>query len=124
MLAIRRFFSALLAIGLFVFLGYVFTLFMQPQGQGGWITAVILVIGSGIVSLFVYRWLAVPGRSRHRAPDPHDDGSGLGLGLLGASSANRRRSDDFDHHGRRSDDDGGSDGEGGGSAADDPSGLH
>ena len=72
MLAIRRFFSALLAIGLFVFLGYVFTLFFEPQGQGGWITAVILVIGSGIFSLIVYRWLAVPGRSARtgsRSPD-------------------------------------------------------
>ena len=123
MLAIRRFFSALLAIGLFVFLGYVFTLFFEPQGQGGWITAVILVIGSGIFSLIVYRWLAVPGRSRHRAPDPHDDGAGLGLGLLGSSAANRRR-DDIDGDdfggGRRSQ----HGGDGDADADDDPSGLH
>lgn len=122
MLAIRRFFSALVAVGLFVFLAYVFTLFFQPQGQGGWITALILVAVSGIASLLIYRWLAVPGRARRREEGLPDDGSGLGLGLLGASAADRRRRDDIDGDdygsGRRGDHDGDAD------ADDDPSGLH
>lgn len=121
MLAIRRFFSALVAVGLFAFLGYVFTLFLEPQGQGGWITAVILVVLSAIASLFVYRWLAVPGRSRFRDAGMEDDGSGLGLGLLG-TSADRRRRDEPDGDdlgsGRRGHHDDGVD------ADDDPSGLH
>ena len=124
MLAIRRFFSALVAVGLFVFLVYVFTLFFQPQGQGGWITALILVAVSGIASLLIYRWLAVPGRARRREEGLPDDGSGLGLGLLGASAADRRRRDDIDGDdygsGRRGD----HDGDGDVDADDDPSGLH
>lgn len=94
---IRRVFAASLSVGLFVFLTYVFTLFMEPQGQNGWIAALIFVGLSAIFCMLLYAWLAKPGRKIRLDPglDDRDAGS-LGLGLTGLGAAGHRRRDDTD----------------------------
>jgi MYXO-CTERM domain-containing protein len=112
MSAIRRAFAFIVSVGLFLFLTYVFTLFFEPQGQDGWVTALILIGVSGIGCVLLYAWIAKPGRKlRSREPDDSDPGA-LGLGLTGLGVGARRRRDDVEPDnlgGRRRDRD--SDGE-------------
>ncbi|PIW27495.1 MAG: hypothetical protein COW29_11165 [Rhodobacterales bacterium CG15_BIG_FIL_POST_REV_8_21_14_020_59_13] len=91
---IRRVFAAILSVGLFVFLTYVFTLFMHPQGRNGWVAALIFIGISAIGCILLYAWLAKPGRKIRLDPgmDTKDAGS-LGLGLTGLGAAERRRDD-------------------------------
>jgi len=95
MRTLRKIFAILIAAPLFVFLAYVFGVFLNPQGQAGWIAAIVLIGVSAIASLVVYGWIM---RGARVAPmnKGHDDGRGVGLGLLGASAAGRRRRDETD----------------------------
>lgn len=93
---IRRVFAALFSIGLFVFLTYVFAVFLNPVGQAGWITALVLISVSAIAALLVYAWLAKPGRQTRLNPGVDAEGSAIGLGLTGVGMAGRRRRDDAD----------------------------
>ncbi|GJL96451.1 MAG: hypothetical protein DHS20C06_02680 [Hyphobacterium sp.] len=93
---IRRLFAALVSIGLFIFLTYVFAVFLNPVGQAGWITALVLIGGSAIAALLVYAWLAKPGRRMRLNPGIDAEGSAIGLGLTGVGMAGRRRRDDAD----------------------------
>ncbi len=116
MRVIRRVFAAIVSIALFVFLTYVFTLFMQPQGRNGWVAALVLVTVSATGCILLYGWLAKSGRKIRLDPglDDRDAGS-LGLGLTGLGVAGRRRRDDADPDDsggrRRQDRDGGEDGD-------------
>lgn len=94
---IRRVFAAILSVSLFVFLTYVFTLFMHPQGRNGWVAALIFIGISAIGCILLYAWIAKPGRKIRLDPgmDTKDAGS-LGLGLTGLGAAERRRRDDTD----------------------------
>jgi hypothetical protein len=93
---IRRLFAALVSIGLFVFLAYVFAVFLDPVGQAGWITALILISVSAIASILIYTWLAKPGRRINLNRGIDAEGSAIGLGLTGVGMAGRRRRDDAD----------------------------
>lgn len=97
MRTIRRIFAATISVGLFVFLSYVFTLFMHPQGRNGWVAALIFIAISAIGCILLYAWMAKPGRKIRLDPglDDRDAGS-LGLGLTGLGAAGRRRRDDND----------------------------
>ena len=121
MRTIKRLFALLVTAPLFVLLAYTFGIFLRPQGQGGWIAAVLLILASALASLYVYGWIM---RGARTAPmnRGHDDGGGLGVGLLGASASGRRRRDDHDgdDFGARRRDAANNDD---GSANDDPSGI-
>ncbi len=99
---IRRGFAILIAVPMFVFLAWLFGIFFHPQGGVGGGFAVILILGSAIVSLLTYRWLARPGPKLHfrnRGVDGVD--SGVGIGMMGLSqhdSAGRRRDDNGGDH--------------------------
>ena len=93
---IRRVFAALVSIGLFVFLTYVFSVFLNPQGQSGWVTALVLVSVSAIGCILLYGWMATPGRRIELDPGLDEDGGSIGLGLTGVGMANRRRRDEGD----------------------------
>lgn len=117
MSALRRGFAFIVSVGLFVFLAYVFTLFFEPQGQDGWVAALILIGVSAVGCVMLYAWLAKPGRKfRSRELDDPDPGA-LGLGLTGLGAGARRRRDDVEPDsvgGRRrdrNDDDTNNDGE-------------
>ncbi len=93
---IRRFFAAVVSVGLFLFLTYVFAIFMNPQGQGGWIAALIMIGTTAIGCMLLYGWMASGGASRLDRRVRTDTGS-LGLGLSGVGIvASRRRRDDAD----------------------------
>lgn len=92
---LRKIFAILIAAPLFVFLAYVFGVFLNPQGQAGWVAAIVLIGVSAIVSLIVYGWI-MRGARVPPMNKGHDDGRGVGLGLLGASAAGRRRRDEHD----------------------------
>ena len=114
MSAIRRAFAFIVSVGLFLFLAYVFTLFFEPQGQDGWVAALILIGVSGIACVLLYAWMAKPGRKfRSREIDDSDPGA-IGLGLTGLGVGARRRRDDVEPDnlgGRRRDNDGETDGD-------------
>ena len=94
---IRRVFAAIISVGLFIFLTYVFTLFMEPQGRNGWVAAAIIVGVSAIGCILLYAWLAKSGRKIRLDPGLGDQDAGaLGLGLTGVGMAGRRRRDDAD----------------------------
>ena len=120
MRTIKRLFALLVTAPLFVLLAYTFGIFLRPQGQGGWIAAVLLILASALASLYVYGCLR--GTRQPGGPRGHDDGGGLGVGLLGASASGRRRRDDHDgdDFGARRRDAANNDD---GSANDDPSGI-
>jgi len=114
---LRRLFAALMSIGLFVFLTYIFAVFLEPVGQAGWITALILISVSAIASMLIYGWLSKPGRRIRLNPGIDAEGSAIGLGLTGVGMAGRRRRDDADPDdfgGRRDSDSDGDDGGAGG----------
>lgn len=123
---VRRVFAATVSVGLFVFLTYVFTLFMHPQGRNGWVAALIFIGVSAIGCVLLYAWMARPGRKIRLDPglDDRDAGS-LGLGLTGLGAADRRRREDADPDDfggrRRQDRDNGDDGD---DADDDLTGLN
>jgi hypothetical protein len=93
---IRRVFAALVSIGLFAFLTYVFSVFLNPQGQSGWVTALVLVSVSAIGCIMLYAWIATPGRRIELDPGLDEDGGSIGLGLTGVGMASRRRRDEGD----------------------------
>lgn len=93
---IRRVFAALVSIGLFAFLAYVFSVFLNPQGQSGWVTALVLVSVSAIGCIMLYAWIATPGRRIELDPGLDEDGGSIGLGLTGVGMANRRRREEGD----------------------------
>lgn len=123
MRTVRKIFALLIAAPLFVFLAYVFGVFLNPQGQAGWVASLLLIAVSALASLYIYGWIMRGARTGdlHKG---HDDGRGVGLGLLGASAAGRRRREDTDgdDFGTRR---GGNSGNGGedGTPTDDPSGI-
>ena len=109
---IRQAFALLVAAPLFVFLAWFFGIFLHPQGAVGAGFSLVLILGSAIMALLTYRWLARSGPKlyfRNRGVDGVD--SGVGIGMMGLSqhdSAGRRRDDNAsDHFG-----DYGSDGDG------------
>lgn len=95
----RQAFALLIAAPMFVFLAWLFGIFMQPQGGVGAGLALILILGSAILSLLTYRWLSRAGPKlyfRNRGVDGIDDGVGIGMmGLSQHDNADRRRDD---HH--------------------------
>lgn len=116
-LTVRRFFSLLVAAPLFVALAWFFGVFLQPQGATGAGFSLVLILISAFASIFVFSWLARPGRKvrfRNRGVDGVD--KDWGVGLMGASHqhASKRRRDDTDGEdfgGRRSSNDLDTDGE-------------
>ncbi|MEE2526616.1 hypothetical protein V0U79_09575 [Hyphobacterium sp. HN65] len=106
MRTLRHIFALIVSAGVFLFLTYVFGIFMNPQGQGGWIAALVLITTAGIGCVLLYGWIARGGPSHLDRRVRTDTGS-LGLGLSGVGiAASRRRRDDTDDP---SDDDGGGD---------------
>ncbi|WP_339744417.1 hypothetical protein [uncultured Maricaulis sp.] len=99
---IRQAFALLIAAPMFVFLAWLFGIFMQPDGAVGGGVALILVLGSAILSLLTYRWLSRDGPKiyfRNRGVDGVDDGVGVGMmGLSQHDQAERRRDDHHDGH--------------------------
>jgi len=94
---VRRVIAAILSVGLFVFLAYVFTTFMEPQGQNGWIAALVFVGVSAVGCILLYSWMAKSGRRIRLDPGLDDQDAGaLGLGLTGIGIGGRRRRDDAD----------------------------
>ena len=93
---IRRVFAAFCSIGLFGFLTYVFSVFLNPQGQGGWVTALVLVGVSAIGCILLYGWIATPGRRIQLDPGLDEDGGSIGLGLTGVGMTSRRRREEGD----------------------------
>lgn len=105
MRTLRHIFALIVSAGVFLFLTYVFGIFMNPQGQGGWIAALILISTAGIGCVLLYGWIARGGPSQMDRRVRTDTGS-LGLGLTGVGIvASRRRREDADDTG--GDDDGG-----------------
>lgn len=99
MKALRHIFAFIISIGTFLFLTYVFGVFMNPQGQGGWIAALLLIGSTAIGCLFLYGWIARGGAAGLDRRVRTDTGS-LGLGLSGVGiAASRRRRDDSDDGG-------------------------
>ena len=99
---LRRGFALLIAAPLFVFLAWFFGIFLHPQGAVGAGFSLVLILGSAIVALLTYRWLARPGpklQFRNRGVDGVD--SGVGIGMMGLSqhdAAGRRRDDNGSDH--------------------------
>lgn len=98
MRTLRRIFALIVSAGTFLFLTYVFGIFMNPQGQGGWIAALLLIGTTAILCLVLYRWMVGGGASNLDRRVRTDTGS-LGLGLSGVgivASRRRRRDEDED----------------------------
>lgn len=112
---IRQAFALLVAAPMFVFLAWLFGIFMQPDGAVGAGIALLLVLGSAILSLLTYRWLSRDGPKlyfRNRGVDGIDNGVGIGMmGLSQHGQADRRRDDHpGDHYGSSGPDGGEDDG--------------
>ncbi|WP_417497314.1 hypothetical protein [Maricaulis sp.] len=99
---LRRGFALLIAAPLFVFLAWFFGIFLHPQGAVGAGFSLVLILGSAIVALLTYRWLARPGPKlyfRNRGVDGVDSGVGIGMmGLSQRDAADRRRDDNGSDH--------------------------
>ena len=79
MKTLRRIFALIISVSVFLFLTYVFGIFMNPQGQGGWIAALLLIGTTSIGCLLLYGWIARGGSARLDRGVRTDAGS-LGLG--------------------------------------------
>ncbi|WP_417481365.1 hypothetical protein [Maricaulis sp.] len=99
---IRQAFALLVAAPLFVFLAWFFGIFLHPQGAAGAGFSLVLILGSAIIALLTYRWLARPGQKlyfRNRGVDGVDNGVGIGMmGLSQHDAAGRRRDDNGGDH--------------------------
>ncbi|WP_421789585.1 hypothetical protein [Hyphobacterium sp.] len=104
---LKRLFAGLISAGLFVFLVFFCTQFLEPQGQNGWIAAIILLGVSAIGCVLLYAWILGPKSLRSREAGDDNDPGAIGLGLTGVGLAgDRRRRDDSepdDLGGRRRD---------------------
>lgn len=111
----KRLFAALISIGLFAFLVFFFTQFLEPQGRNGWIAAIVLLGVSVIGCALLYAWIMGPKRLRSQEVGDDSDPGALGLGLTGAGVAGgRRRREDTepdDLGGRRRESDNDADGD-------------
>ena len=114
---IRQFFAISVSAPLFVALAWFFGVFLQPQGETGAGFALILILVSAIISIWLYAWLMRPGKKvnfRNRGVDGFDRDWGVGMTGYSTQKDGRRRRDDTDGDdlgGRRKaddlDDDGG-----------------
>lgn len=115
---IRNIFALMVAAPLFIGLTWFFGIYLHPQGTTGAGFAAVLIFGSAIASMLVFRWLARPGpkvQFRNKGVDGYDRDFGLGLtGYAEHQSSRRRRDDDPDPDsvgGRRNSGEGDLDGE-------------
>lgn len=107
MRTLKRLFAGLTSISVFGFLAFFFTQFLEPQGQNGWIAAIVILGVSAVGCVLLYVWILGPKPALSRGVGNDSDPGALGLGLTGAGvTGGRRRRDDAepdDLGGRRRD---------------------